>query len=72
MSVPRSDPNNLAAANYDFTYINGTLTVTPALLTATADNQSRVYNTANPTFTETVTGYVNGDTRRNYSWQCNR
>ena len=28
----------------------------------TAANASRVYNTANPTFTGTVTGAVNGDT----------
>ena len=55
--------NNLAAANYDFTsYVNGTLTVSKAQLTATADNQSRLYGQSNPTFTETVTGYVNGDT----------
>jgi hypothetical protein len=54
--------NNLAAANYDFAYANGTLTVGKAILTATADNQSRLYGAANPAFTETVTGYVNGDT----------
>src|SRR6202022_4085063 len=28
----------------------------------TAANASRIYNTANPTFTGTVTGAVNGDT----------
>ena len=55
---------NLVAANYYFTYANavGGLTVTPAVLTATADNQNRLYGAANPTFTETVTGYQNGDT----------
>src|ERR1019366_9727239 len=54
---------NLLAANYDFTtYTGGTLTVNKAILTATADNQSRLYGAANPTFTETVSGYANGDT----------
>ena len=33
-----------------------------ATLTATADNKQRDYNTANPTFTVTVTGFVNGET----------
>ena len=54
--------NNLSAANYDFTYANGTLTVNKAVLTATADNQTRLYGQGNPAFSETVTGYVNGDT----------
>ena len=59
-----ANANTLAAVNYDFTYVNAIngLTVTPAVLTATADNQSRAFGVANPTFTETVTGFVNGDT----------
>jgi hypothetical protein len=36
-------------------------TVTKANLTATAANFSRVYGAANPSFTYTVAGYVNGD-----------
>ena len=56
-------PNNLAAANYYFTYADATngLTVTPATLTVTADNQTRAFGAGNPTFTQTLTGYVNGD-----------
>ena len=38
------------------------LTVSRAVLTVTANNASRVYGTANPTFTDTITGFVNGDT----------
>jgi uncharacterized delta-60 repeat protein len=34
---------------------------TPALLTVTADNTSRYYGVANPTFTYTIKGFVNGD-----------
>ena len=52
----------LAAANYTFTFVNGTLSITPAALTVTADSTSRLYGDANPTFTGTVTGLKNGDT----------
>jgi hypothetical protein len=38
------------------------LTVTSQSLTVTASNATKVYGTANPTFTGTVTGAVNGDT----------
>jgi HSP20 family molecular chaperone IbpA len=55
-----SDPNN-RLSNYAVTYNQGTLTVTPAPLTVTPDNQSRVYGAANPTLTGTVSGVKNGD-----------
>ncbi|WAC23209.1 MBG domain-containing protein [Blastomonas sp. SL216] len=51
-----------SAANYDFAYVPGTLTITRALLTVTADNASREYGLANPTFTGSITGFRNGDT----------
>lgn len=51
------DSNWQAATN-----IPQTLTVNKANLTITADNKSRGYNTANPTFTYTPSGFVNGDT----------
>ena len=38
------------------------ITVNKATLTVTAADANRVYTTANPTFTGTVTGAVNGDT----------
>jgi hypothetical protein len=40
-----------------------TLMVSKATLTVTAGNASRAYDTANPTFTDTITGFVNGDTQ---------
>jgi hypothetical protein len=55
-------PGSLSAANYTFAFANGTLTVTPATLTVTANNASKVYGQANPVFTDTLTGFVNGDT----------
>ena len=42
--------------------MDGTLTVTPAALTVTADDKSKTYGAANPTLTHTTTGLVNGDT----------
>ena len=53
---------SLTATNYTFSLTNGTLTVTEAAITVTADNQSRTYGAANPTFTASYTGFVNGDT----------
>ena len=50
-----------SAVNYDITLQNGTLTVTKAILTATAQNQSRAYGLSNPAFTTTYTGFLNGD-----------
>ncbi|WP_188760696.1 beta strand repeat-containing protein, partial [Edaphobacter acidisoli] len=42
--------------------VNGTLTVGQATLTVTAANASRAYGAANPAFTGTETGAINGDT----------
>ncbi|QEH32331.1 FG-GAP repeat protein [Aquisphaera giovannonii] len=49
-------------SNYSFTYVPGSLTVTAAPLTITADNQSKVYGAALPTLTASYSGLVNGDT----------
>ncbi|QFZ15698.1 MBG domain-containing protein [Anabaena sp. YBS01] len=51
-----------SATNYDFAYVPGTLTITRALLTVTADNATREYGLANPAFTGSITGFRNGDT----------
>ena len=50
--------------NYSISYVNGTLTVNPAPLTITANNDSKTYGTPK-TFSGTAftaTGLVNGDT----------
>jgi hypothetical protein len=52
----------LSNANYAFSFTNGTLTVTQALLGLSADNQVRSYGGTNPEFTGTITGIQNGDT----------
>jgi hypothetical protein len=50
----------LSAANYQFTFVKGTLAVTPATLTVTATGESKVYGQANPTLAYTISGFVNG------------
>jgi len=51
-----------AGSNYALTFNPGTLTVTKAVLTVTAQNQSMVYGSAFPAFTYTYTGLIGGDT----------
>ncbi len=48
--------------NYSISDVAGSLTVTTAPLTITADSKSKVYSAALPTLTATYTGFVNGDT----------
>ncbi|MFM9840233.1 MAG: MBG domain-containing protein, partial [Cyclobacteriaceae bacterium] len=50
-----------SSANYSFLYQSGTLSVTKATLTATADNKSRIFGIANPTLTISYTGFLNGE-----------
>ena len=46
---------SLSSSNYSFSYVNGTLTITPKAITVTADDQSKTYGDANPTLTYSVT-----------------
>ena len=50
-----------ADANYTISYVAGTLSVTPAPLTITANNATKVYGSADPTFSVTGSGFVHGD-----------
>jgi autotransporter-associated beta strand protein len=61
--------NNLAAANYQFSYADGTLTVNRRPVTVTADNQTRVYGEANPTLTYAVAADGTGTSRGMYNNQ---
>jgi hypothetical protein len=49
------------SSNYNITFNPGTLTVTAATLTATADNKTMFVGGPLPPFTVTYTGFVNGD-----------
>ena len=55
--------------DYTISYVAGTLTVTPAALTITADNQTKVYGAALPTLTASYSGFVNGDTSASLTTQ---
>ncbi len=56
------DANEAGNANYlAATQVSQSINVTNAALTVTANNVSRVYGAANPTFTGSVSGAVNGD-----------
>ncbi len=48
--------------NYTITPVNGTLTIGKATLTATADDKTKVFGQANPTFTITYSGFKGADT----------
>lgn len=50
-----------SAANYSLSLIDGTLTITQAMLTVTADDKIMIYGDAQPALTQTITGFVNTD-----------
>jgi hypothetical protein len=56
-------PSGATSPNYDISFVNGTETVTPAPLTVTADDQTKVYGGPDPAFTVSYAGLVNGDTQ---------
>ncbi len=47
--------------HYEFSYVGGTLNITPAALSVTADNTNRTYGALNPAFTGGIVGIANGD-----------
>ncbi len=55
-----ADPDS-KLGNYSLTVTDGTLTVLQAALTVTGDDAARSYGDANPSFTGSVAGVVNGD-----------
>ena len=56
-------------ANYTIGYTSGTLQITPAALTITANNQSDIYGQANPALTVRYSGFVNSDTAASLTTQ---
>jgi MBG domain (YGX type)/Calcineurin-like phosphoesterase/Bacterial Ig-like domain (group 3)/Purple acid Phosphatase, N-terminal domain len=51
----------LSNAHYNFSFTNGTLTVTQAVLNIFADSQTRYYGTTNSQLTGSILGVQNGD-----------
>jgi autotransporter-associated beta strand protein len=60
--IAASNAVGTGLGNYTITYSIGDLTVNPAPLTITANDQSRAYGAPNPTLTASYSGFVNGDT----------
>ncbi len=56
-------------SNYTITYVAGSLNVTPAPLTITANNQNKAYGAALPSLAASYSGFVNGDTPANLTAQ---
>lgn len=50
-----------SSTNYQIVYADGVVTVKKALLTVTANDASRPFNTPNAPLTFSITGFVNGD-----------
>src|SRR5207302_1423868 len=55
--------------DYSISYVSGTLSVTPATLTITPDNKSKVYGAALPVLSVSYSSFVNGDTAASLSTQ---
>jgi len=54
-----------AGSNYAITFVPTNLTITPRLLTVTADNVTKLLGAPLPIFTATYNGFVNGETTNN-------
>jgi hypothetical protein len=61
-AITASGASGTGLSNYAITYAAGNATITQAVLTVTADAQSRAYGAANPALTYTASGLVNSDT----------
>jgi hypothetical protein len=55
-------PGGLSSLNYTIKYVQGILSITPAALTVTANNQNMIYGVPVPSLTASYSGFVNGDT----------
>lgn len=53
--------SGLSSPNYSVNFVAGTLSVTPAPLTITANDATRILNAASPSFSATYAGFANGD-----------
>jgi hypothetical protein len=58
-------PGGQTSSNYNIHYVNGSLNITKAHLTVTADNQSYDEGIPPTDLTATITGFVNGETLGN-------
>ena len=59
--------NNLSASNYQFSFVDGTLTVNRRPVTVIADSKTKIYGNVNPSLTYTVAADGMGTSRALYS-----
>ncbi len=57
-----TNASGAADPDYTFNYVAGTMTINPAPLSITADDNSMTYGGSVPTLTASYSGFVNGDT----------
>ncbi len=60
-AIEQNDLTTANNPNYTINYIGNNFTITKKSLTITADNKTKFYGAANPIFTYTYSGLVNGD-----------
>jgi len=64
LTIGTGNTNAALASNYNpLSTLGSSVSVTPAILTVTADNQTKSQGFANPVFSETISGFVNGETK---------
>ena len=72
-AVIKNGSDETVTASYNITYTNGTLAVTRASATVTADNASKTYGDTDPaSFTATVTGLVNNESESLITYTVSR
>ena len=62
VAASATTPDQASPASANFSLTNTAITVSKSVLTVTANNASKVAGAPLPTFTATITGFVNGDT----------
>jgi MBG domain-containing protein len=55
-------PSGLTSGNYNVTFNTGTLSITPAALSVTAEAKTKTYGATDPVFTASYAGFVNNET----------
>ena len=60
-AIEQNDLTTANNPNYTISYVGNNFTITKKSLTITADNKTKFYGAANPIFTYTYSGLVNGD-----------
>jgi hypothetical protein len=54
-------PSGASDANYTVNFVTSTFTITPAILTITAEDKSKSYDSENPELTASYSGFVNSE-----------